>query len=40
MTKKTNPWLEHVKAIKIKNPDLQLKDVLKEAKKSYVKIKK
>ena len=40
MTKKVNPWLAHVKATKAKNPKMGFKDVLKEAKKSYTKIKK
>lgn len=35
--KKPNKWLLHVKAVKKKNPKLKLKEVLKEAKKSYKK---
>ena len=38
--KKENPWLSHVKLTKEKNPKMKFKDVLKEAKKSYTKIKK
>ena len=34
-----NPWIEHVKKVKKANPTLQLKDVLKLAKKSYHKKK-
>ena len=35
MTKKENPWLTHVKKVKIDNPKMKFKEVLKEAKKSY-----
>ena len=35
--KKKNPWLEHVKAFRKKNPGMQYKDVLKNAKKTYKK---
>ena len=37
--KKTNPWLLHVKKCKEmkKNKDKSLKDILKEAKKTYKK---
>ncbi|KKL46107.1 hypothetical protein LCGC14_2348940 [marine sediment metagenome] len=37
MTKKTNPWLEHVKETKKKFPDKMLKEVLKEASKTWKK---
>jgi len=33
----TNPWIQHVKDVKKKNPALSLKDVLKLASKSYKK---
>ena len=36
---KVNPWLLHVKETKKKNPKMGFKDILKEAKKSYTKIK-
>lgn len=41
MKPKKNPWLDHVKKCKAmpKNKDKPLKDVLKEAKKSYKKLK-
>jgi len=38
--KKPNKWLLHVKETKKKNPKMGFKDVLKEAKKSYVKVSK
>lgn len=34
--KKTNPWLEHIKKVREKHPEMKYKDVLVEAKKSYV----
>ena len=37
--RKKNPWLDHVKKTKKDNPKMKFKDVLKEAKKSYTKIK-
>ena len=37
MAKKINPWLEHVKDVKKKNPDKSFKEVLKEASKSFKK---
>lgn len=37
MVKKTNPWIEHVKKTKKKNPDMKFKDVLKEASKTWKK---
>lgn len=37
MTKKKNPWIEHVKKVKADNPKLSFKEVLKEAKKSWKK---
>jgi len=37
---KVNPWLLHVKETKKKNPKMKFSEVLKEAKKSYTKIKK
>jgi len=33
--KKQNPWLVHVKRIKLENPELKFKDILILAKKSY-----
>jgi len=36
---KTNPWLDHVKRTKIKNPDLTLKEVLQLASSTYTKKK-
>jgi len=36
-TKKSNPWLDHVKKIKSENPSLKYKDVLKKAKETYSK---
>lgn len=35
--RKENPWLEYVKEIKIKNPNMSYKEVLQLAKESYVK---
>ena len=40
MAKKENKWLTHIKKVKKDNPKMQFKDVLKEAKKSYTKVKK
>lgn len=41
MTKKNkNPWIKHVESVRMKNPDLKFKEVLKKAKKSYTKIEK
>jgi len=37
--KKKNPWLEAVKKTKKENPKMKFKDVLKETKKTYKKIK-
>jgi len=37
MEKKINPWIVHVKETKKKFPKLMLKDVLKEAKRTYKK---
>jgi len=34
-TKKTNPWLVHIKKVKKENPKLSFKEVLVKAKKSY-----
>ena len=34
-----NPWIEHVKATKKKNPKRSFKEILKEAKKTYTKKK-
>ena len=31
----TNPWMEHVKRFRAKNPNLEYKECLKRAKKSY-----
>jgi hypothetical protein len=36
-TKRLNPWLEHVKAMREKNPDIKYKELLQLAKESYVK---
>jgi len=36
-TKKTNPWLVHVKKVKEENKDMKFKDILVKAKKSYKK---
>ena len=33
--RKANPWLEHVKQVKEKHPELKYKDVLVLAKNSY-----
>lgn len=33
-----NPWLVHVAAFKRAHPDLKYKDVLKQAKETYVKV--
>ena len=38
--KKVNPWLVHVKKVKVENPKMKFSDVLVKAKKSYTKIKK
>ena len=35
--KKSNPWVEHCKHVKAKNPSMLYKDVLKLAKESYKK---
>jgi len=35
--KKSNKWLEHVKATKKANPTMKFKDVLSAAKKTYKK---
>jgi len=35
-----NPWLEHVKKVKLQYPQLRYKDVLVKAKKSYTPVKK
>ncbi len=35
----TNPWLEHIKAFKKKNPKMQFKDILKNAAKTFKKKK-
>lgn len=37
---KENKWLSHLKDFKKKNPKMKFKDVLKEAKKTYTKVKK
>ena len=37
--RKPNPWLIHVAAFRLQNPDLSYQDVLIEASKSYVKKK-
>jgi len=37
MTKKINPWLEHVKRVKEKNKNKTLKEILILAKKTYKK---
>ena len=37
MTKKTNPWLDHVKKTRTANPKLGFKDALKKAKTTYKK---
>lgn len=39
-TKKTNPWMEHVKKVRKENKSLSFKDCLKKAKKSYKNKKK
>jgi hypothetical protein len=36
-SKKANRWMEHVKSFRLKNPALSYKEVLVEAKKSYIK---
>jgi hypothetical protein len=38
-TKKLNPWLEHVKAYKLEHPEVSLKSVLTEARKTYKTVK-
>ena len=40
VTKKVNPWLEHVKNFRLENPQMSYKEVLQEAKKTYVKKEK
>lgn len=35
--KKTNPWMDHVKAFRATHPGLSFKDVLKQAKTTYKK---
>jgi len=37
MTKKTNPWLEHVKKVRNQNKGKSLKEILILAKKTYKK---
>ena len=37
--KKTNPWLVHVKAYRLKHPKLSYKEALKGASKTYTKVK-
>lgn len=32
---KNNPWLVHVKKVKVQHPKLKLSEILKLAKKSY-----
>ena len=39
ITKKLNPWLEHVKAYKLDHPEVNLKSVLTEARKTYKTVK-
>lgn len=36
-TKKSNPWMDHVKKVKSENPSMKYSDVLKKAKSSYTK---
>jgi hypothetical protein len=36
-TRKSNPWLVHVAAFRLKNPQLSYQEVLKEASRTYVK---
>lgn len=38
-TKKTNLWMEHVKAFKQSHPDMTYKLILQEARKTYTKLK-
>ena len=35
--KKSNPWIEHCRCVKAKNPSMLYKDALKLAKESYKK---
>jgi hypothetical protein len=35
--KRTNPWLEHVKKVREKNPGKSLKEIMVKAKDSYKK---
>jgi hypothetical protein len=35
-----NPWREHIKETQRKNPGMALKEILKEASRTYVKPKK
>ena len=36
-SKRKNPWLDHVKDFREKNPDMKFTEVLREAKKTYKK---
>jgi hypothetical protein len=36
-TKKSNPWIDHVKKVKSENPSMKYKDVLVKAKETYTK---
>ena len=38
--RKPNPWLEHVRAYREKNPEMSYKQVLQEAKSTYKKVPK
>ena len=39
-TKKSNPWLVHVKSFRAKNPEMSYKEILQKAKLTYTPIKK
>ena len=37
-SKKTNPWITHLKAFRKKNPKMSLTEAMKSAKSSYTKV--
>ncbi|GAG57357.1 unnamed protein product [marine sediment metagenome] len=39
MKKKINPWMKHLNEVRKENPKLNLTEAMKEAKKTYKKIK-